>query len=79
MNYPLKRFSDRAAAEDAPEEIQIDRNFQDAFLITSIEPSSQAEYLIGIRAPRHGRMLLLDEEQMEADRIDSLESGAAPA
>lgn len=64
MNYPLKRFSDRAAAEDAPEEIQIDRNFQDAFLITGIESSGRTEYLIGIRAPRHGRMLLIDEDQM---------------
>ena len=79
MHYPLKRFSDRAAAEDALEEIQLDRNFQDAFLVTGIEPSGRTEYLIGIRAPRHGRMLLIDEDQMEAAWIDSLENGPAPA
>ena len=77
MQYHLKRYETREAAKTALENIQWERDFQESFIVETPPGRGPMEYLIGIRS-REGRMLLLDEDRMEADWIDSLERHNIP-
>ena len=74
---PYKIYTERAAAEADLAELQLHRDFQDAFLLEGWNAAGEKEWLLGIQAPRLGRMLLIAEDQLEAAEIDKSEKAAA--
>lgn len=77
MKYPPKTYSSQAEAQEDLEALQMHQGFENAFLLGGWNAAGQPEWLIGIYAPRLGRMLLIDEDQREAAWIDSLKKADA--
>lgn len=78
MQYHLKRYETREEAQEALDNIRADTYFREAFIVETPPGRGPQEYLIGLRV-KEGRMLLVDEDRMEADWIDSLERHGIPA
>ena len=79
MKYPPKTYASQAKAQEDLESLQMHAGFENAFLLGGWNAAGQPEWLLGIYAPRLGRMLLIDEDHLEARQIDRWEQAAAAA
>ena len=77
MQYHLKCYATPDEAQAALDNIQLDRSFLDeAYILTTVPEQGPTEYRIALHT-REGRMLLVDEERMEADGIEGQERPAS--